>query len=121
MALTQMKILATAIIRAYSIQVVENHPVVPSDSVVLNMKYGLKIRVAKRSAWLPALQNKFVRSTRLWCLTIAPITTDVKQRRKTTDFIRRSLLLVHDSRFESCTNHVCNPVHLLLVLMHFTF
>ncbi|XP_074381074.1 alkane hydroxylase MAH1-like [Apium graveolens] len=53
MALSQMKILATAIIHAYRIEVVKNHPVVPSDSVVLDMKYGLKIRVAKRSATLP--------------------------------------------------------------------
>ncbi|KAK1392309.1 Alkane hydroxylase [Heracleum sosnowskyi] len=53
-AFIQMKILATAIIHAYCIQVVESHPVVPSDSVVLDMKYGLKIRVAKRYACLPA-------------------------------------------------------------------
>ncbi|KAK1392311.1 Alkane hydroxylase mah1 [Heracleum sosnowskyi] len=54
MALSQMKILAAAIIHAYRIQVVENHPVVPSISVVLDMKYGLKIKVAKRNACLPA-------------------------------------------------------------------
>ncbi|KAK1392318.1 Alkane hydroxylase mah1 [Heracleum sosnowskyi] len=54
MAFTQMKILATAIIHAYCIQVVENHPVVPCNSVVLDMKYGLKIRVSKRNACLPA-------------------------------------------------------------------
>ncbi|XP_074375538.1 alkane hydroxylase MAH1-like [Apium graveolens] len=50
MTLTQIKIIATTIIHAYSIQVVENHPVVPSASVILEMKYGLKVRVVKRSA-----------------------------------------------------------------------
>ncbi|KAK1392310.1 Alkane hydroxylase MAH1 [Heracleum sosnowskyi] len=50
MAFTEMKIIAIAIIHDYSIQVVENHPVVPSDSVVLDMKYGLKVKVTKRSA-----------------------------------------------------------------------
>ncbi|XP_074381073.1 alkane hydroxylase MAH1-like [Apium graveolens] len=50
MTFTQMKILATSIIHGYCIQVVKSHPIVPSDSFILDMKYGLKIRVAKRSA-----------------------------------------------------------------------
>ncbi|WOH01682.1 hypothetical protein DCAR_0521067 [Daucus carota subsp. sativus] len=49
MAFTQMKILATTIIHRYSIQVVTGHPIVPKDSVVLEMKYGLRIRLEKRS------------------------------------------------------------------------
>ncbi|KAL1816676.1 hypothetical protein ACET3Z_019250 [Daucus carota] len=49
MAFTQMKILATTIIHRYSIQVVAGHPIVPKDSVVLEMKYGLRIRLEKRS------------------------------------------------------------------------
>ncbi|WOG90793.1 hypothetical protein DCAR_0310038 [Daucus carota subsp. sativus] len=53
MAFTVMKIIATTVIHDYTIQVVENHPVVPSDSVVLDMKYGLKVRVCRRNACMP--------------------------------------------------------------------
>lgn len=49
MAFTQMKIVATAIIHAYKIEVVEGHPIAPSDSIILQMKYGLKARLAKRN------------------------------------------------------------------------
>ncbi|WOG90792.1 hypothetical protein DCAR_0310037 [Daucus carota subsp. sativus] len=54
MALTQMKIFAATIIHGYSIKVVEDHPIVQSDSIILDMKYGLKVTVAKRSACLAA-------------------------------------------------------------------
>ncbi|XP_050221446.1 alkane hydroxylase MAH1-like [Mercurialis annua] len=48
MTFLQMKIVASAILWNYCVQVVENHPVVPSNSVILSMKYGLKVRVSKR-------------------------------------------------------------------------
>ena len=46
---TQMKMIATAIIRNYHIHVVEGHPISPSISVVLHMKHGLKVRLSKRN------------------------------------------------------------------------
>ncbi|KAE8057380.1 hypothetical protein FH972_014081 [Carpinus fangiana] len=49
MAFIQMKIVATAILRNYHVQVVQDHPVSPSVSVVLHMKHGLKVRITKRS------------------------------------------------------------------------
>jgi len=33
----------------YHFQVVEDHPIIPSVSVVLHMKHGLKVNVKKRS------------------------------------------------------------------------
>ncbi|XP_030956144.1 alkane hydroxylase MAH1-like [Quercus lobata] len=44
----QMKIIASAILWNYSVQVVEGHPVSPSISVILHMKHGLKVRIRKR-------------------------------------------------------------------------
>ena len=44
----QMKIIASAILWNYSVQVVEGHPVSPSISVTLHMKHGLKVRIRKR-------------------------------------------------------------------------
>ncbi|XP_002521474.2 alkane hydroxylase MAH1 [Ricinus communis] len=44
----QMKIVASAIIWNYSLQVVDNRPATPCNSVVLHMKGGLKVRVSKR-------------------------------------------------------------------------
>jgi len=35
--------------RNYHVQVVEGHPVLPSVSVVLHLKHGLKVRITKRS------------------------------------------------------------------------
>jgi cytochrome P450 len=49
MAFIQMKIVATAILWNYHVQVVEDHPVSPSVSVVLHIKHGLKVRITKRS------------------------------------------------------------------------
>ncbi|KAI7756929.1 hypothetical protein M8C21_004856 [Ambrosia artemisiifolia] len=46
---TQMKIVAATIIYRYHVELVEGHPVVPSDSVILEMKNGLKVRLTKRS------------------------------------------------------------------------
>ncbi|KAL8147054.1 alkane hydroxylase MAH1-like [Apium graveolens] len=48
MAFTQMKIIAISIIHNYKIEVVKGHQVVPSDSIILQMKYGLKAMVSKR-------------------------------------------------------------------------
>jgi cytochrome P450 len=44
----QMKMVASSIIWNYRVQVVEGHPALPSISVVLHMKHGLKVRVTKR-------------------------------------------------------------------------
>ncbi|WOH15283.1 hypothetical protein DCAR_0934820 [Daucus carota subsp. sativus] len=49
MSFTQMKIVATTMIYNYKIQVTEGHPIVPRDSVVLEMKYGLKVRLSRRN------------------------------------------------------------------------
>lgn len=44
----QMKIIATAVLYRFHVQVVEGHPVSPSNSIILHMKHGLKVRVSKR-------------------------------------------------------------------------
>ncbi|KVI05169.1 alkane hydroxylase MAH1-like [Cynara cardunculus var. scolymus] len=49
MALSQMKIVATALIYHYHIEVVEGHRVLPAGSMVLQMKHGLKVSLIKRS------------------------------------------------------------------------
>ncbi|KAM7504408.1 hypothetical protein LguiB_003312 [Lonicera macranthoides] len=48
MAFTQMKIVAANIIHNYIVEVVESHPITPSDSIILQMKHGLKVRCTKR-------------------------------------------------------------------------
>jgi cytochrome P450 len=48
MSFTQMKIVASTIIWNYHLQLVEVHPILPSLSVVLHMKHGLKVKIAKR-------------------------------------------------------------------------
>lgn len=49
MAFVQMKIIVSAIIWNYHVQVVEGHPVSPSISIILQMKHGLKVRISKRN------------------------------------------------------------------------
>ncbi|WOG99891.1 hypothetical protein DCAR_0519247 [Daucus carota subsp. sativus] len=49
MAFTQMKFIAISMIHNYRVEVVEGHQVVPSDSIILQMKYGLKARISRRS------------------------------------------------------------------------
>ncbi|XP_071733063.1 alkane hydroxylase MAH1-like [Rutidosis leptorrhynchoides] len=49
MSFTQMKIVAATIIYQYHVDVVEGHLVFPSDSILLKMKNGLKVRLTKRS------------------------------------------------------------------------
>ncbi|KAL2245117.1 UNVERIFIED_CONTAM: Alkane hydroxylase MAH1 [Sesamum indicum] len=49
MAFVEMKMVATAMIYHYNIQLVEDHPVIPSNSVVLQAKHGLKVRLSRRN------------------------------------------------------------------------
>ncbi|KAJ0900646.1 putative cytochrome P450 [Helianthus annuus] len=49
MAFSQLKIVVTTIIYHYHVQLVEDHPVLPADSIVLHMKHGLKVRLNRRS------------------------------------------------------------------------
>lgn len=44
----QMKTVAVEIIQNYDIKVVEGHKIEPASSIVLHMKHGLKVTVAKR-------------------------------------------------------------------------
>ncbi|XP_047944633.1 alkane hydroxylase MAH1-like [Salvia hispanica] len=46
MAFIQMKMVAAAIIYHYHVELVEGHPVYPRDSVILQAKYGLKVRLS---------------------------------------------------------------------------
>ncbi|KAI3734459.1 hypothetical protein L6452_13928 [Arctium lappa] len=48
MSFTQMKIVAATIIYRYRVHLVEGHLVLPSESIVLQMKNGLKVRLTKR-------------------------------------------------------------------------
>ncbi|XP_010027329.2 alkane hydroxylase MAH1 [Eucalyptus grandis] len=47
-AFTQIKTVAATVIHNYEVHVVEDHPVRPSISIVLHMKYGLKVKLARR-------------------------------------------------------------------------
>ncbi|WOG97931.1 hypothetical protein DCAR_0417272 [Daucus carota subsp. sativus] len=47
MAFIQMKMVAITLIHNYRIQVVEDHPIVLADSIILQMKLGLKVTLAK--------------------------------------------------------------------------
>uniref|UniRef100_A0A803KQ79 Cytochrome P450 n=2 Tax=Chenopodium quinoa TaxID=63459 RepID=A0A803KQ79_CHEQI len=47
MALTQIKIVAAAIIRRYDIEVVQGHQVVPGVSLKLQMKHGFKVKLIR--------------------------------------------------------------------------
>ncbi|KAJ6869669.1 hypothetical protein NC651_034409 [Populus alba x Populus x berolinensis] len=49
-AFTQMKAVVAAIIYNYQVQVVDEHAVTPSQSVVLHMKHGMKVKLTKRWA-----------------------------------------------------------------------
>ncbi|ESR59842.1 hypothetical protein CICLE_v10014930mg [Citrus x clementina] len=48
-ALIQMKMVASAVIGNYHVKIAKGHPVSPCNSIILNMKYGLKVQVSKRS------------------------------------------------------------------------
>ncbi|KAF4373265.1 hypothetical protein G4B88_007278 [Cannabis sativa] len=49
MALVQMKVMALTLLKNYQFHVVEGHLVCPVVGIVINMKYGLKIMISKRS------------------------------------------------------------------------
>ncbi|KAM7490728.1 hypothetical protein LguiA_033649 [Lonicera macranthoides] len=48
-AFTEIKIVAATIIYNYGVEVVEGHPITPSDSIIVQMKHGLRVRLTKRS------------------------------------------------------------------------
>lgn len=48
MSFVQMKMVAATIIHNYHIHVVEGHPIAPKDSIILQMKDGLMVRISKR-------------------------------------------------------------------------
>ncbi|GJT63000.1 alkane hydroxylase MAH1-like protein [Tanacetum coccineum] len=48
MSFFNMKIVATTIIHHYQVELVEGHPVVPSASMMLEIKHGLKVKLSKR-------------------------------------------------------------------------
>ncbi|KAK4484911.1 hypothetical protein RD792_007512 [Penstemon davidsonii] len=49
MAFIQMKMVAATILYHYKIQLVEGHPVLPRDSIILQAKHGLRVRLSKRA------------------------------------------------------------------------
>lgn len=49
MALNRLKAVAATIIHNYDIKIIKNHPVVPTAAIILEMKYGLNVRISKRS------------------------------------------------------------------------
>ncbi|XP_023757058.2 alkane hydroxylase MAH1 [Lactuca sativa] len=49
MSLTQIKMVASSIIYYYHIELMESHPVLPSSSIILQMKHGLQVKLTKRS------------------------------------------------------------------------
>ncbi|KAJ0678130.1 putative cytochrome P450 [Helianthus annuus] len=50
MSFTKIKIVVATIVYRYHVELVEGHPVVlPSDSIILQMKYGMKVNLTKRS------------------------------------------------------------------------
>ncbi|KAI5562802.1 hypothetical protein POPTR_015G086900v4 [Populus trichocarpa] len=48
LAMVEMKAVGAAVIWNYSLQVVEDHPILPANSIVLHMKHGLMVRALKR-------------------------------------------------------------------------
>uniref|UniRef100_A0A2P2NZ43 Cytochrome P450 family protein n=1 Tax=Rhizophora mucronata TaxID=61149 RepID=A0A2P2NZ43_RHIMU len=49
-AFTQMKAVVAAIVHNYHVQVVDGHKVIPSVSIILQAKHGIKVKLAKRWA-----------------------------------------------------------------------
>ncbi|KDO37420.1 hypothetical protein CISIN_1g043945mg [Citrus sinensis] len=50
-AFIQMKMVAALILGKYQVKIVQGHPVSPCNSMVLHMKYGLKVQLSKRTIW----------------------------------------------------------------------
>ncbi|KAL5860817.1 hypothetical protein ACOSQ4_002113 [Xanthoceras sorbifolium] len=48
MSFIQMKVIAVTMIWNYRLQLTEGHPISPKNSIILHMKYGLKVKVTKR-------------------------------------------------------------------------
>ncbi|CAI0456334.1 unnamed protein product [Linum tenue] len=48
-AFVQMKAIASCVLRRFKIEVVDGHPMVPDASILMFMKYGLKVRVSYRA------------------------------------------------------------------------
>ncbi|CAI0456340.1 unnamed protein product [Linum tenue] len=48
-AFVQMKAVASCVLRRFKFEVVDDHPVVPDASILMFMKYGLKVRVSNRA------------------------------------------------------------------------
>nr|AWD38964.1 cytochrome P450 family 96 subfamily A polypeptide 147 [Descurainia sophia] len=48
LAIAQMKIVVVNIIRSYDFKIVEGHKIEPIPSVIIGMKYGLKVTVSKK-------------------------------------------------------------------------
>ncbi|KAL9454756.1 hypothetical protein AB3S75_010205 [Citrus x aurantiifolia] len=48
-ALIQMKMVARTVIGNYHVKLAKGHPVSPCNSIILNMKYGLKVQISERS------------------------------------------------------------------------
>ncbi|CAI9096062.1 OLC1v1032131C1 [Oldenlandia corymbosa var. corymbosa] len=48
MSFVQMKMVAASIIYSYHVRLVDSHPVSPSDSIIIQMKHGLKVVLSKR-------------------------------------------------------------------------
>ncbi|KAL3523416.1 hypothetical protein ACH5RR_016250 [Cinchona calisaya] len=49
----QMKIVAAALLCQFQFQVLQGHPIIPSESVILHMKHGLKVKVSRTSVRQP--------------------------------------------------------------------
>ncbi|XP_071920082.1 alkane hydroxylase MAH1-like [Coffea arabica] len=49
MAFVQMKMVAASIIYNYHVRVVDGHPISPSDSIIIQMKQGLMVRLFQRN------------------------------------------------------------------------
>lgn len=47
MAFIQMKMVAAAILFHYNVKLVQGHPVYPSDSIILQAKHGLRVRLSR--------------------------------------------------------------------------
>ncbi|KAI3431105.1 uncharacterized protein J3R85_008028 [Psidium guajava] len=47
-AFAQMKTVAATVIHYYKVHVVEGHPVRPSNSIILHMKHGLRVKLTRR-------------------------------------------------------------------------
>ncbi|XP_073135412.1 alkane hydroxylase MAH1-like [Henckelia pumila] len=51
MAFIQMKMVAATVIYHYNIEVVKGHKVSPSDSIIIQMKHGLRVKLSKRNVY----------------------------------------------------------------------